>query len=1748
MKYLADTIVGRVWQEVEDQSGTFRYVLPAYPSNVLLRVGTELADRAKKHMCNKIEFRYGIAFQLGKIWDEFGTPDDQKNLSVARTLGWYNESDNLTSLRNSMRDESTDCLLVLLAGHEHIHDKESLRDFYRLDQESIWQSVLKRSFVHWVEKALADHVNRDDNITEFEEISEFLTAIYDLGLSDLVAMSSFLEDLDKQFRQISVGRDAYRIILENLDPYFGLPKLNGVLGGTSRRGVKRYITSAQEFFHYTMFLEARDRKKALDTINDYQERLHREERQDDGWDRLDLGAYESQDELCDALKDYIENGTKESIPKLKTVDFTIILDKILGHKDKGGVRLRKSAKTVRGVVPVVFLNAIWDALARFAQEQKRSRTLGLESLKRIRLVGVSFRHDFESIGEDDETLEARQRARAFLTTLLGGVDTFLQERLFSREPEKGSESMEVLCQLLPADDEKLTYKRSMNAEPQFQFRVILENVDGASFHQDYIWPLPANHQSRLVVSLYEWLNRQYEQSGDVLPVFSAPFVAELAMAKDEEEATRLLELCLASKDTALINLLNVAEHLERKEKNLIASLSYAYRQFAWSCLNEGMFEALNKHYQELRSAYRDLLSEYLSRARESSLGPLLYKAFLLLPQAETRPVALWNEHLPGAVVTPLHPALLDMILHQGIYLCESFSELVVRSLKHPSSRSFSVRNFDRMVDLSKIQRPLYGLLSDAHKNLDTNIKSLGYVHMLGSLTEDVSILGAKLFLEDDLVDEDDEIDDAGLFRETRTSQLICRTLSDYRDLYSFAKDGISVAAYCGGEIQPLIAGLDEYIQLVASESGRSYSLQLTIFSDGLNDRSILRWVEAWKDRWQLAELTEAKSHYQNCQISVRYRVVERSDGFEQFRKIIQQDEYDVFFFMDFIRSSASRFQPLESLDLPDDYQKFPIVEKVSARLLGGGKGSQRERVLSNPRFKLNALHAEVMATMVQPNPSGRHVIVSVSDFSSWAETLEKAHKHSSWVVCIDPSVDEQLLRSGDSGRYTRDVIAFGTGVGSHGEKNFTISTNQFSMEDIEQKVAAVISSDLGLTDHKTAKTIAASLVREAVNVAGLSIVKATGGDRFARELIANALVRKVLKKDLNAFCDELISLDAFVHWFDEGNGARRPDLLRIRADIVNGYFDISLQLIECKLAMQSDGYLERAREQIENGLRELVGKLRPRISFSPDDYGRTDQRYWWMQLHRLISTHGSTTKAGYAETLMALERLSEGLFTVRWHAGVFAVWTDMQARDLSWDATWQFQLDNHVFPIVVGTTGLGFVQKASLEAIDERIFASVVPVVFQKPDQPYNEMRVSHEGQGYTDDLEGLDGQDKEQQSCTEEEANTVRGLPVKPEITGVDTHGFARVFLGPGTAGGPDAYWEFGHPDLPNRHILVFGASGTGKTYLIQALMCELARLGLNTLVFDYTSGFTNNQLEPIVRDALQPKQHFVKVRPLEVNPFRKQVNFIDDMYVEEDPATIAGRVSGVFDEVYQLGDQQRAALYTAIRNGVTAKGALFTLRDLMDELETIREEGGPSASSAASVISKIQPFVDTNPFGSERPESWEHLFTDPKSRVHIIQLAGFMKNAARLITEFSLIDLYWYYRSHGDQRNPKIIVLDEIQNLSHKLESPLGQFLTEGRKFGISLVLATQTLSNLDKEERDRLFQASHKIFFRPADTEIKAFAQILADSTGRKAEDWVEKLSTLKRGECYSLGPAYNEHTRMLEVNKFFRIRVRALEERL
>ena len=64
--------------------------------------------------------------------------------------------------------------------------------------------------------------------------------------------------------------------------------------------------------------------------------------------------------------------------------------------------------------------------------------------------------------------------------------------------------------------------------------------------------------------------------------------------------------------------------------------------------------------------------------------------------------------------------------------------------------------------------------------------------------------------------------------------------------------------------------------------------------------------------------------------------------------------------------------------------------------------------------------------------------------------VDELHKHAEWVVCIDPSVDDKLIKmKSDIPSEEREIIGFGSGVGLHGELNFTISTEHFRLTDIQ---------------------------------------------------------------------------------------------------------------------------------------------------------------------------------------------------------------------------------------------------------------------------------------------------------------------------------------------------------------------------------------------------------------------------------------------------------------------------------------------------------------------------------------------------------------------------------------------------------------------------------------------------------------------------------------------------------------------------
>lgn len=343
------------------------------------------------------------------------------------------------------------------------------------------------------------------------------------------------------------------------------------------------------------------------------------------------------------------------------------------------------------------------------------------------------------------------------------------------------------------------------------------------------------------------------------------------------------------------------------------------------------------------------------------------------------------------------------------------------------------------------------------------------------------------------------------------------------------------------------------------------------------------------------------------------------------------------------------------------------------------------------------------------------------------------------------------------------------------------------------------------------------------------------------------------------------------------------------------------------------------------------------------------------------------------------------------------------------------------------------------------------------------------------------------------------------------------RLLLGENLRTHERYYWEFGNPELNNRHLLINGNSGCGKTYCIQTLLMEAALQGVSSVVFDYTGGFANSKLDPVFKQVLGEKieQRIVKTKKIPVNPFIKHdIQIDDDLFVPEENADVADKIAEIFKSVYSLGDQQRSAVYSAVMTGLKKYGDGMSFSAMAEELENI------GTSHAKSVLNKIQTFTDFNPFTPDEDFKWSDI-RDSDGKVYVFQLIGYGREIQVLLTELLLWDIWSFCVKNGDESKPFVLVLDEAQNLSHGEKSPSAKILTEGRKFGLSGWYATQFMKpQLSDDEIQRLQQAGQKLYFCPPDDGVITVAKNI-DITTAGAKEWSDRLKKLKKGECVTCG---------------------------
>lgn len=341
------------------------------------------------------------------------------------------------------------------------------------------------------------------------------------------------------------------------------------------------------------------------------------------------------------------------------------------------------------------------------------------------------------------------------------------------------------------------------------------------------------------------------------------------------------------------------------------------------------------------------------------------------------------------------------------------------------------------------------------------------------------------------------------------------------------------------------------------------------------------------------------------------------------------------------------------------------------------------------------------------------------------------------------------------------------------------------------------------------------------------------------------------------------------------------------------------------------------------------------------------------------------------------------------------------------------------------------------------------------------------------------------------------------------------RILLGKNLDNGKNVFWEYGNKKLANRHLLITGKSGQGKTYFIQTLLSELIKLNVGSLVVDYTDGFLENQLdEYFVKDFGNSIKHrYILREKLPINPFKLQTIDLGGIYMLEGIQDMVDRVVQVIDFVFDLGIQQRSLLSEEIFNGYQIIGDGYTFSHLSNDLKYSDDK------SKQNLYGRINTLLSRDPFSYENDFDWNTIFRD-SNKVNIFQLKGYQINIQKVLIEFLLWDLYQYATREGRESTPIPIILDEVQNIDFGMDSPAVKILREGRKFGISGIFSTQSLDSIRGNSADAIYNAAEQIHFLPPESQVPSIARSVGSNLNER-KDIEMDLKKLRKGEAIVYG---------------------------
>lgn len=1621
-------------------------------------------------------------------------------IDYLKSNGFVRENTPLTKLRNESAVMSDGTSLLLLMGAEAAVDKGSIKDFDSVSMADIVERI-KKNYSGW----FSEYLRSIDELSDANcaVINNIYKAVFQYNNVDAMKFSFFIDSLNERLPE-NMG-ELTEYIFSTLSEYWNMPSIHSFMPKTAQmKGKKsvKIITSSYEFINNRLNITSAKMKSLPERFRKFAEEMSIDE-------ESPYMGFASYSEFENAAEEFLRSRSiDEYRAKFMNCDFGVInhiLDlKMTGSDNDPPAKEKDTVVTLKGDPLEAYLQMILDSCLRFRNSFGGYMPIQLIlEVTNVRISNCPGNDDSEK-AKEDRAIEKFSGICCYMGGLVGFINAHglsgrdITLKYIGNDPFDRNNTDELSGRIKPND------KWGDKSLIRFRMTACGESEDEVRSYE-YKWYFSPYAGWKNAFSM---LMDAVDKSGEKLSplLLCCRDMQKLLVCEDEDEFyidLESTEYSVLSRDLQGQIRKSFSGCAVLDKFNLVCR---SFETWCGSLLSSGFFsctDSMNGMIDDYR-CLTEAAAEFYQQC--SSVQEEKISLFLSCFSVISNERYIEDGHISEAMIPAYNPAMLEKINARNTYLIFGFSELfdnidalTENNYQQKLSDISSLAEITQAVDLipdgrggSILCQNVWGYYALYYNISDRTAFSAGSIELMREITDDDSTGGAS------------------------QASVIEHNISDYIRTFPARADGLNICFIDPKEIRYAADGIRKAADRLSKLDAEAVINVKIICSGGT--KNVGGYLRYWLDSYMSKE--------RSVKINAFLRYINDNSISDELRKLLE--DQDICFIYDILRDDAVQFDRYTAD--PEDVQEqmvscqFPMTFVPDT--ITASHAKYRKINISQMQFLVSRAYTQLAHKVIEPNAAdGEYkVMQKMSLDSRRQEILNIAHEQCRWVVCEDRAIDRELIQSSQS----RRVIGFTTGEGCFGEYNVTVSAKNAILQDICRRLKVRLIETFSAWNNEMAEKTAESCLELTGSFDGSRILKALNPyDYEVHNFLAYALMVRELgigePIEGKYISRNLINLDSYQHWFR--NSGNRPDFMLVEIPAEENVRDdspirIRIKIIECKMGYHID--TEKAMLQVRSGTDALSS------CWSPDNTS-ISRRYWFTQLYRAIAFSKlgiNSNDDGFERADAKIFSILYGKFSIEWSGEIYAY--DLTDKS---DVSDTDEVEgNDVVPyITIHHSGQLYVQKKLLpdEFGGEMLEYSEPP----EENESHDDITVSDHSDDY---FENYDNESAEEITA---EVNKTETFEIKEDIhenisddkterncaveiadeNAERSVSDVRILLGSDLRTGEKYYWEFGNRELNNRHLLINGNSGFGKTYCIQGLLMESAMQGISSVVFDYTSGFTNTKLDPVFKNALgdRIKQRFIRVDKIPVNPFIKQEISIDDeMFVPENNVDVASKISEIFSTVYSLGDQQKSAVYSAVLNGLGKYGDRMNFRIMADELEEI------GTSYAKTVLSKIQAFTDIDPFAFDEKFSWGDI-RDSEGMVYIIQLAGYERDVQTLMTELLLWDIWSYSVKNGDESKPLILVLDEAQNLSHGDKSPSAKILTEGRKFGISGWYATQFMKpQLSDDEIQRLQQAGQKLYFCPPDDGVMTVAKNI-DINPQGAKEWSERLKKLKKGECVTCG---------------------------